>query len=73
MTIEKIRKLHGGLSPLLPKGAVKKIAEKLHRDHSVVSLILGGKWWDKTVVDAAIEEIETDIKAKQEILDELKS
>jgi hypothetical protein len=74
MTIEKIRKLNGGLSPLLPKGAVKVLSRQFgHQGHTSVSLILKGKWWDKEVVEAAIDIIEADIKTKQEVIADLKA
>jgi hypothetical protein len=34
---------------------------------------LKGKWWDKEVVEAAIDIIEADIKTKQEVIADLKA
>ena len=74
MTIEKIRKLNGGLSPLLPKGAVNVLSHKFgYNGHTTVSLILKGKWWDKGVINAAIEMIEADIEMKKEVVADLKA
>ena len=72
MTLKKVRELEKGLSPFLPKGAVKAIAKMFGRDYSTISLILKGKWEDDAVINAAIVLMENDIAAKQAVVNQFR-
>lgn len=69
MTREFVKKYEGGLSSFLPKGAIKRIAEKLKKPATSVSLIIHkGEWEDDAVVEEAIAEIKTDLLSKSVLL-----
>jgi hypothetical protein len=69
MTREFVKKYEDGLSPFLPKGAMKRIAEKLKKPPTSISLIVHkGEWEDDAVVEEAIAEIRSDLQSKEELI-----
>ena len=60
------------LKKKLPHGAIKKISIKTSLDQSTVSKVLSGKFYNKVVIDQALELIKTMEMEKTSIHEQIK-